>query len=150
MFIEERQYVWILASALLFAVLSIFVYIVGSLPVMSYFSNPALSTLWSGFVLDTLHPPQPSAFFLLLIAFSFIVGLTTACAYSIFMNSVPGRSKLEKGICFGVLLFLVSGLPGGFNMFMLFNVPYAVLGPWIFEDLLIAVVGSIIMAELIR
>lgn len=135
-------------SAILFVIVSQVVNTAGAIATMGYYTNPAYFPLWSKAMMPGAGPPGPE-FFALGILFSLATGLIFASSYSLLKASVPGEG-LRKGLNFGLLLFLIAGVPFTLTTYLLLAVPPALLFSWAVEALLTYAVCGASFARLMR
>lgn len=138
----------IVISAAVFALLSQVIHTVSAIFTMSYYTNPAYFPLWSKIMMPTAGPPG-TEFYVFSIIASFITGLVFAGAYSILGRSVP-ESAFGRGINYGIMLFLIAGVPFTFTTYLLLAVPSALLLAWAFESLVIYVIAGAAFEKILR
>lgn len=114
---------------------------------MRYYLMPEYFGIWSKLMMSKVGPPPD--FFILSALFSFLTALVLACVYECikanldkkFWHRVLGFTKLMA------LLMLVFGyLP----MFLLLNVPQALLISWFVSSSLAMFFGSIVFVKLLK
>lgn len=77
--------------------------------------------VWSRIMMSGAGPP-PATFYLYSIGFSFIVGILYAAVFRVIEEGIPGTG-IQKGLCYGFILFLISGLPFLLTTYLLINLP---------------------------
>ncbi|MFH0711344.1 MAG: hypothetical protein V1944_02085 [Candidatus Aenigmatarchaeota archaeon] len=137
----------ILLAAIAYVVISQVIHTVSSMLTMSYYTDPTYFPVWSKAMMPAAGPP-PTEFYLLSIGFVFIVGLI----YSLIYEKVKGIMKgtaFNKGLKYGLALFLMAGVPFFFSMYLLINLPVALLIEWLLVDgLVMYLLGGIAIARL--
>ncbi len=133
-------------SAILFVIVSQVVNTAGAIATMGYYTDPAYFPLWSKVMMPGAGPPGPE-FFALGILFSLATGLIFASSYSLLKASVPGAG-IRKGLNFGLLLFLIAGVPFTLTTYLLLAVPPALLFSWAVEALITYAAGGAAFARL--
>jgi uncharacterized membrane protein YagU involved in acid resistance len=73
--------------------------------------------------------------FNLLIIYDFVVGLILAYAYSVINTAIP-KSGLQKGLVFGLLIWLVGTVPGLGITYITMNVRNKLIFMWAFQGLI--------------
>lgn len=136
-------------AGLLFAVLAQVIHTIGAYLTMSYYMMPEYFSIWSKIMMPTAGPP-PTSFMVYSLLFSLISGILIALVYGIVKNSVPGKTTAKKGLNYGLLLFLVAGIPGYLSMLLLINLPALLLLYWVFETLILDLIGCIIIARIMK
>jgi hypothetical protein len=115
---------------------------------MSYYTNELYFPVWSELMMPTAGPP-PFSFTLYSLLFGFIIALIYAYVYNWVKSCIQGKTLIEKGLCFGLGLFLVSNLPGYLAMILLINLPLGLIGLWLVESLLISLIGGLVIMKII-
>jgi len=136
-------------AGVLFAVLAQIVHTIGAYLSMSYYTMPQYFPVWSKIMMPTAGPP-PTSFMLYSLLFGLISGILIALVYGVVKNSVPGNTAAKKGLNYGLLLFLVAGIPGYLSMLLLINLPAMLLLFWAFEMLIVDLIGCMIVARIMR
>ena len=98
-------------------------FIVGGMTAEMYRMSPA--ALWK---------PMGGNWFLQMVVYDIVVGLILSFVYSILKSAVPG-SGLQKGIIFGLLVWLVGTLPGMGITYLTMNVRNLMLTVWALNGL---------------
>lgn len=142
--------VWrVILAGILFAVLGQIVNTLSAFLTMSYYTNPAYFALWSKIMMPGPGAP-PSSFYLYSILFAIIIGILVALVYGVLKNSVPGKMIAKKGLNYGLLVFLVGGIPGYLMMLLIINLPAGLVLSWAFSSLIIDLIGGMIIAWIMR
>ncbi len=100
-------------------------------------------------MMPTAGPP-PASFYLYSILFSIIAGILFAFVYVVIREGIPGKSILEKGLTYGLLVFFVGGIPGYLATYLLINLPTMLIFYWSIEGLVIDLLGGVIIAWINR
>ncbi len=135
-------------SAFVYVIAAQVVHTAGAAAMMGYYADPAYFPLWSRFMMSAAGPPGPE-FFALSILFSLASGIIAAWCYSLIKGSIPGEGT-RKGLNFGLLLFLVAGVPYTLTTYLLLAVPPLLLFSWTLETLLIYAVCGAAFSRLMR
>jgi hypothetical protein len=138
----------ILLSALVFMVVAQVVHTIGAVLTMGYYTDPAYFPLWSTLMMPAGGPPG-AEFYAASFLGNFAIGLIFAWAYYTLKGSIPGKG-LNKGVNYGLLLFLLAALPGTLMMLVLLAVPVALLFSWAVESLILYALSGAAFAKLIR
>jgi len=136
-------------AGILFAVLAQIVHTIGSFLTMGYYTNPDYFAVWSKIMMPTAGPP-PASFYVYSIIFAIVSGILVALVYGVVRNCVPGNTVAKKGLNYGLLVFLVAGIPSYLMLLLLINLPAALILWWAFESLIIYLVGGMILAWIMR
>ncbi len=135
-------------SAIVFVIVAQVVHTVGAILMMGYYTNPAYFQLWSKFMMSAAGPPGPE-FFAISILFALAMGMISAWSYSLLKGSVPGTGT-RKGLNFGLLLYLLAGVPYTLTNYLLLAVPPLLLFSWSIETLVIYAACGAAFSRLIR
>jgi len=92
--------------------------------------------------------PPPVSFTMYSIAFGLIGGILISLVYGVIKGGIPGNTLAKKGLVYGLLLFLVAGIPGSLAMFLLINLPVMLILLWAIEGLIIYLLGGMIIAKI--
>jgi hypothetical protein len=137
----------ILACGLVFMVLSMTVNMLASILTMSYYTDPAYSGLWSSIMMSTNGPPG-APFFIASALFSLMTGTIFAASYSLLKKSVPGKGMV-KGVIYGLMLFLIVGVPFTLTIYLMLAVPVALLLVWALSSLIVYKLSGIAFWKII-
>ncbi|MBI4995028.1 hypothetical protein HZC21_05325 [Candidatus Peregrinibacteria bacterium] len=132
-------------AAIAFAVIAQIIHSVAPMLTMQSYTDPAYASVWSKFMMPFAGPP-PATFYYMSVAFNLIGALLFTLVYLVVKNSVPGKTLASKGLMYGFLIFLVAGIPGFLSMFMVLNLPLALIVSWTLEGLLIDLLGGMAVA----
>ncbi len=113
---------------------------------MSYYTNPEYFALWSKLMMPANGPPG-TEFFIASILIDIIIGIILAGSYSLLAVSIPGEG-ISKGINYGILLFLIAGVPFTLSMYLLFAVPGSLLVYWAISTLVIYLISGAAFAKI--
>ena len=136
-------------SAIFFVVVAQIVHTLGAYAGMKYYFMEEYFPVWSKIMMPKPGPP-PVAFTLLSIGLSLLTGLVYAIVYATLSFSVPGKTLIKKGLCFGLILFFVAGLPNLLSMVLLINLPIQLVLMWVLESLLVTLSMGIFMAKVFK
>lgn len=132
-------------AAVVFTIIAQIIHSVAPMLTMQYYTDPAYATVWSKFMMPFAGPP-PATFYYMSVAFNLIGALLFTLVYLVVKNSVPGKTLASKGLMYGFLIFLVSGISAFLSMFMILNLPLVLIVSWTLEGLLINLLGGMAVA----
>lgn len=133
---------------MVFAVIAQIVHTAGAMLMMKYYQDPAYFAVWSRLMMPAEGPPPPS-FTYFSLSFGLVGGILFALVYDIVRSSFAGETYARKGLYFGALVFLVSGIPGFLSLYLLINLPAVLLLEWAFEGLLVDLAAGVAVARVI-
>lgn len=136
-------------AGILFGIIAQIIHSIGAFLSMSYYTMPAYFSVWSKIMMPGPGAP-PASFYLYSLLFSIIGGILVALVYGVVKNSVPGKTIAGKGLNYGVLVFLIGGIPGYLTLLLLINLPAALVLYWAVESLVVDLFGSIVLAWIMR
>jgi predicted membrane channel-forming protein YqfA (hemolysin III family) len=93
--------------------------------------------------------PPPMTFFIYSIVFAFITGLIFAGVYAR-ISSALKSSGVQKGLRYGIGLFLVAGIPFFLTITLLINIPLALSVIWLVSNLVVYLIGGIAIAKIVK
>ena len=135
-----------LFAGLLYGIFAQIIHSISAFFSLGFYIAPQYRHLWSPIMMSEAGPP-PKEFFILSIFFSIVVGVLFSLVYTVIKPSLFGDKNWEKGFSFGVILFLLGGIPGYFSIFLLLAVPYELVWIWAAESLVISLIGGMIVAK---
>ena len=142
--------IWkILLVGVIFAVLAEILHTLSAFIEMPYYTMQQYFPVWSKIMMPAAGPP-PMSFYVYAVAFAFVTGLLFAFFYNVVMNSIPGKKLCCKGAWYGFLIFLVAAVPSYLSLYLLINLPKALIAIWAGIDLIIYLVAGMICAWLIK
>jgi hypothetical protein len=139
----------VVLCGVLFAVISWIIHTVGAVLSMGYYKMPEYAAVWSKLMMPAANAAPPLSFSLYSLLFGFIGGCLFAIVYDVLMGGIPGK-KINKGMAYGFLVFLIAGIPGYLGIILTINVPSGLAALWMLENLVIYLIGGMIVASIIR
>ncbi len=138
----------VLLAAVAYTILAQIFHSVSTFLTMEYYLDPKFLPVWSKTMMPTAGPP-PMEFLYLTIVFSFITGLLFSIVYSFIATCIPGKGATSKGVNYGLILFLISGIPFFLTNYLLINLPLMLLVYWLVIDgLLLYLAGGVAIANI--
>ncbi len=137
----------IIISGFIFTIVSQIFNILGAILTMQYYTNPAYFSLWSKLMMPSNGPPGVD-FYLASIAIGLINGIIFASAYYLLNQSIPGKG-ISKGLNYGILLFLMVGIPFTLTIHLLLAVPAMLLLNWAISGLIIYLISGVAFSKII-
>ncbi|MDD5473379.1 MAG: hypothetical protein PHU34_04425 [Candidatus Methanoperedens sp.] len=72
-------------------------------------------------------------------------GILFGIVYSVLYNGIPGKNNLNRGLNYGVILWLVGIVPGMAVTYLMMNVPTPIVTSWLFGGLIdVLVMGAVL------
>ena len=139
----------VLRVAVLMAVAAQIIHTVGAVLTMGYYVDPQYSSVWSKLMMPSAGPP-PASFVIMSLGIGFITSLIFAWFYTVVRDSIPGDAPTNKGLNYGLMLYLVAGVPFIATNFLLINLPLGITVSWFFEGLLVYLIGGLLAARLLK
>jgi len=139
----------ILVVGIAYAILSMIVHTIGAQIGMQYYTDPAYSQVWSKLMMPAMGPP-PTMFYVYSFVFAVLTGILFALVYQVIKDAIPVKNVDERGILYGLLVFLVSGLPSTLSMYLIVNLPLPLIAMWAVESWVLALLGGIVVAQAIK
>lgn len=137
----------VIGAGIAFAVIGQIVHTLGAVPTMSYYMDPTYFAVWSKLMMPAAGPP-PATFFYYSIAFGIIGGVLLALVYALIYSGIPGL-KTKRGVVYGLMIFLAAGVPGALSLYLLVNLPSALIAYWALENLITYLLGGAVFGRLI-
>jgi len=139
---ETKQ---LILAGILYAVIAQVVYTVCAFVGMSYYLDENYFCVWSKLMMPGSGPP-PFSFTVYSIVFSLVSGMLFAVVYLAVRDGLPGGG-LKRGLNYGLLIFLVAGIPTSLMLVLLINLPLALIILWGVESLIIYPVAGVATAK---
>ncbi len=116
---------------------------------MDYYIDETYFSVWSKIMMPGPGAP-PTEFYIISIIFAFIGGLIFAGAYTIITKGIPGKTVVKKGINYGLLIWLVAGIPFGLGLILLINLPYDLIAIWTVTSLIVYLLAGAATAKIVK
>jgi len=146
---QKNVNVKLIIAALAYAVISQIIHIADAFLTMNFYLMPQYFSVWSKLMMPTAGSPPPQ-FYIFSILFALISGVIFAFIYLTMMKVVPGKTQLQKGLAYGVILFLVNGIPGFLSLYLMINLPLVLIIYWLIENLVIFLISGVVFAKLFK
>jgi hypothetical protein len=138
----------VIAASLIVFIIDMVIRQIEVLLTMKYYLMPEYFGVWSKLMMPKAGPPPPE-FFVTSTLFSFLGALILACVYECIKTSllkqfwprVLGFTKLMT-----LLMLAFSYLP----MFLLINLPQALIGTWLVTSILMTLIASIVFVKILK
>jgi hypothetical protein len=143
------KFLRIILAGIICMVISYAVNMVSALLTIDFYKDPAYYQVWSKIMMPTAGPP-PWYFALYAIAFSLIGGILIAVVYYFVKSAFRQKSAVKKGLFYGLLLFLVAGIPPMLSMILLINLPLMLVIIWIIMSGIVYLLDGMVVAKLVK
>ena len=138
----------IIVAAIVFMIISQVIHTIEAQLTMDYYTDPTYFPVWSKIMMgENGLAPQ---FIYYSLAFAFINGLLFTGVYSVVAKGVPGKTFGKKGTRYGLLVWLVAGIPSALSMVLLINLPIDLIAYWIVSSLIIYILAGIAVARIVK
>jgi len=139
----------LLAVAIIYIIVGEIIMTLGAIADMNYYMDPNYFAVWSKIMMPAAGPP-PAEFYYISIVFELVTGFLFAFVYAVIKGAVPGKGWKNKGLMYGFLIFLVAGIPTTFTLFLLINLPAALILSWTLQFLIVYLLMGLIAAKLLK
>ena len=116
---------------------------------MKYYLMPQYFSVWSRLMMPTAGPP-PLSFMVYSLLFTLIGAILMALAYAMVKRGIPGKNRFQKGLVYGLILVLVSGIPFFLTTVLLINVPLVLMISWLLATIIHYFIGGVVIAAIIK
>jgi len=120
----------IIIAGIIYAVVAQVIFNLGAFLGKSYYTDPNYLEVWSKIMMPEGKPP-PASFYVYTIVFSIIGAILYALVYNWIKGGLKGKSIAARGLFYGLILFLVAGVPGFLMLYLLINVPLMLNFMWL-------------------
>jgi hypothetical protein len=138
----------VLLVGLLFTIVSTVVHNVEAALTMRYYLMPQYFGVWSKIMMPSSGPP-PLTFFAISLIMTFTSGVSLALIYYYLREYLP-KGYVRRVSYFADLLAATSLVFFTLPVFLMFNVPLALLGSWFISTFVTIVVASALMVKILK
>lgn len=138
----------IIFAAVCFTIISFAIHNIGALIDMPVYKDPRFFNLWSKIMMPTAGA-LPIGFMLLSVLFGLINGFFFSYAYALFSGGISG-GIWQKGMKFGMIVFLLSGFGAFLSMVLTLNFPFILNISWMIQGLLTYLISGITAAIILK
>lgn len=146
---RKISYWRVIVAAIVYTIVAQIIHTIGAFLEMGYYYIEEYFPVWSKIMMPTAGPP-PMSFYVYSISFAFVSGLMFALVYAFIKHGLPNKSIVNRGLIYGVLVFMVAGIPCLLAMYLLINLPLMLLVSWAVQDLVIYLLMGVITAYIVR
>jgi len=139
----------VVICAIIYTIIAQIIHTVGAMATMSFYTDSIYHKVWSIFMMPQAGPP-PLSFIFLSLLFGLVNAIIFVTLYVIFKNSIPGKTPVQKGLMYGLLVTLLVGVAMFSTFLLLINLPAFLLVYWLFEGFIIYLIGGLITARIIK
>lgn len=132
----------------LYTVLAFIVRQIEVILTLKYYLNPDYFGVWSKLMMPNAGPP-PSSFQITSVVFTFVSGVSLALIYYYLRSHLP-ESKKQRIFYFADLMVATSFIFFTLPVYLLFNVPFALLVSWFISSFVILVTASYLLVRIIK
>jgi hypothetical protein len=132
--------------AILLVIVAQTVHMIEVIFTMDYYLDPAYFGVWSKLMMPDAAPP-PAEFYYYSLLFAFVTALIYVWAYHVIEPAMKVDGWANKGLFFGLLIFLLSTVPGTLSLYLLINLPSMLLLSWSVSGLVVALIDGLIIAK---
>lgn len=138
----------VLLIGFLFTILSTIIHNVEALLTMKYYLMPRYAGVWSTFMTPAAGPP-PMEFFIISMITTLTSGISLAVIYYYLRDYLP-KGFWKRASYFADLMAAASLIFFTLPVFLMFNVPLALLGSWFVSTFIILVATSAMIVKIIQ
>ncbi len=135
-------------ASVAYAAISQVVHSFGAMADMPYYTDPGNVGLWSKMLMPGGGAPGLN-FTLLAMFISLITGIIFGAAFIVLKQNFKQRAYLNRGLSFGIFLFILIGVPSFLSIALLFAVPLGLQLSWLTQSLVVSLSGGIAFARLL-
>jgi len=115
---------------------------------MKYYFMPEYFSVWSKLMMSKAGPP-PAEFFVISALFSFLSALVIACVYECIKNSLE-RGFWKRVLGFTKLMMLLMLVFAYLPMYLMVNIPVALVVSWFVSGTLVVFLGAVIFVKILK
>jgi hypothetical protein len=138
----------VILTAVIFTVISFIIHQIEALLTIKYYMMPQYFGVWSKLMMPSAGPPS-AAFTITSLVFSFVTGISVALIYYYLRDRLPPIG-FKRAFYFADVLVATSFVFSTLPMYLMFNVPVALLVSWFISNFIILTLGSWVMVKIIK
>lgn len=138
----------VLLTSVIFTVISFVLHQVEAILTMKYYLMPQYFGIWSKLMMPSFGPPPPQ-FMITSLIFTFVTGISVTLIYYYLKDHLPVERK-RRIFYFADLMAATSFVFSTLPMYLMFNVPVALLISWFVSNFVILTLGSLVMVKIIK
>ena len=144
-----RQIVWgkVLLVGFLYTIIASIIRQIESIIMMPYYSSEVYRGVWSKLLMPTVGP-RPFEFFINYLIATFRTGVSLCIIYYYLKSYLP-KKKWERTFFFADVLVATSFVFFTIPVYVLFNVPIALLGSWFLSTFVSVVSASLLIVHIL-
>jgi hypothetical protein len=146
--IKELNIKKVLLASVIFTVISFVIHQIEALLTMKYYVDPQYFGVWSKVMMPSAGPP-PASFMITSLIFTLVTGISVTLIYYYLRDHLPPLG-LKRVFYFADLLVATSFLFSTLPMYLMFNVPVALLISWFVSSFVILTINAWILVKIIK
>jgi len=146
--IKEINWKKVAITSVIFTVSSFVIHQIEALLTMKYYLDPNYFGLWSKLMMPKAGPP-PMEFMITSIVFSLVTGISVTLIYYYLKDHLP-KEKMKRTFYFADLMIATSFVFSTLPMYLMFNIPVALLVSWFISNFVIVTFNSWVLVKIIK
>lgn len=138
-----------LGASVIYVIVAQVIHAIFAFASMKYYLMPEYFPVWSRIMMPGEGAP-PASFYYYSLGFGLISAMLFVLVYWILKSALPGKTLAKKGLIYGLLIFLVAGIPGYLAMILLINLPLSLIAFWAVESFVIYIINGAIVGKMVR
>lgn len=138
----------ILLVGVLFSIISFVIHQIEAIITMKYYIMPEYYGLWSKLMMPKAGPP-PMEFMITSLVLTFVTGVSLALVYYYIKDHLP-KVFVKRVIYFTDLMVGTSFIFFTLPVYLMFNVPIALLASWFISSFIILLSSSFVFAKILK
>lgn len=138
----------VLQTAIIYTVVAFIIHQLEALFTIGYYTNPSYFGVWSKLMMPANGAPGAS-FMITSLVFTFITGISLALIYYYLRDHLP-KNRMKRTFYFADLMVATSFIFFTLPVYLLLNVPVALLVIWFITGFVILVIESFVLVKIIN
>lgn len=138
----------VLLTSVIFTVIAFVIHQIEAIVMMKYYVDPKYFGIWSKLMMPSAGPP-PAQFMITSLIFTFVTGISVTLIYYYLKDHLPVERK-RRIFYFADLMAATSFVFSTLPMYLMFNVPVALLISWFVSNFVILTLGSLVVVKIIK
>jgi hypothetical protein len=133
---------------IIFSVTSFVIHQIEAILTMKYYLMPQYFGVWSKLMMPQAGPP-PASFMITSFVISLVTGISITLIYYYLRDHLP-ENKTKRTFYFADLMIATSFVFSTLPMYLMLNVPLALLISWFVSNFIIVTIGSWMLVKIVK
>ena len=137
-----------IVAAIPFMIISQVIHTIEAQLTMDFYTDPTYFPVWSNIMMGEMGLAPEFMYYSL--TFAFIGGLLFTGVYTVVAKGIPGKTYVNKGIYYGLLIWLVADIPFSLTLVLLINLPIELIAYWAVSTLIVYLLSGVAVVRILK